>query len=165
VQVRASTRAREAYFLDYAVAIRRVARMPLMVTGGFRTRPGIEAALVGDDGAPGACDVVGLGRPLCWQPDFPQRLLQRRVDGIENLDERLRLRRTGWLSPQGKTTAARALNAFAAQSWYYCQLFRLADGKPAQLNLGAPAALLEYVGSELRAARALRRAYGTRPRS
>ena len=36
--VRASTRAREAYFLEYASAIRKVARMPLMVTGGFRSR-------------------------------------------------------------------------------------------------------------------------------
>jgi 2,4-dienoyl-CoA reductase-like NADH-dependent reductase (Old Yellow Enzyme family) len=162
VPVRASTRAREAYFLDYAAAIRRVARMPMMVTGGFRTRAGIEAALAGADGTAGDCDVIGLGRPLCWQPDFPDRLLQRRADGIENLDDRLRLRRSGWLSPQGSSVAARALNAFAAQSWYYCQLFRLGDGKPAQLDLGSPAALFEYVGAELRAARALRRAYGTR---
>jgi hypothetical protein len=45
VQVRSSTRVREAYFLEYAEAIRRVATMPLMVTGGFRTREGMEARL------------------------------------------------------------------------------------------------------------------------
>jgi 2,4-dienoyl-CoA reductase-like NADH-dependent reductase (Old Yellow Enzyme family) len=162
VPVRASTRAREAYFLDYAAAIRRVARMPLMVTGGFRTRAGMEAALGDAAGAGGDCDVIGLGRPLCWQPDFPRRLLAREVDGIENLDGRLRLRQSGWMSPEGTTLAARALNAFAAQSWYYCQLFRLADGRPAQLDLSPLAALGEYVGAELRAALALRRSYGSR---
>jgi hypothetical protein len=133
-----------------------------MVTGGFRTRAGMEAALGDAAGAGGDCDVIGLGRPLCWQPDFPRRLLAREVDGIENLDERLRLRRSGWLSPAGKTLAARALNAFAAQAWYYCQIFRLADGHPAQIDLSPYAALREYVGAELRAAVALRRNYGLR---
>src|SRR5262249_30785851 len=33
-----STRRREAYFLDYAATIRRAARVPLAVTGGFRSR-------------------------------------------------------------------------------------------------------------------------------
>lgn len=151
--MRASTKAREAYFLDYAASIRQVARMPLMVTGGFRSRPGMEAALAGD------CDVVGLGRPLCWQPDFPRRLLAREVDSIENLDARLQLARTGRFSPTSPWTAARALNAFGAQSWYYCQLFRLAAGRPADLDLGVLAALREYVSDELAKAWRLHRAY------
>jgi len=33
-----STQRREAYFLEYAIAIRKVAKMPLMVTAGFRSR-------------------------------------------------------------------------------------------------------------------------------
>jgi 2,4-dienoyl-CoA reductase-like NADH-dependent reductase (Old Yellow Enzyme family) len=40
-----STIAREAYFLDYAAKIRAAVEMPLMVTGGFRTREGMEKAL------------------------------------------------------------------------------------------------------------------------
>jgi len=70
VEVRPSTRVREAYFLDYAAAIRRVATMPLMVTGGFRTRAGMEAAL-----ASGDTDVIGIGRPFCTHPDVARRLL------------------------------------------------------------------------------------------
>src|SRR5512139_2669403 len=104
VPVRASTRAREAYFLEYAPAIRRVARMPLMVTGGFRSRGGMSAAL-GESAGTGDCDVVGLGRPLLTDPAFPRRLLAGEVDGIASEDQRLRLRQRGWL-------AARALNAF-----------------------------------------------------
>jgi 2,4-dienoyl-CoA reductase-like NADH-dependent reductase (Old Yellow Enzyme family) len=147
VPVRASTRAREAYFLDYAEAIRKVARMPLMVTGGFRSRQAMEAALEG------SCDVIGLGRPLCWQPDFPRRLLAREVDRIERMEDRLRFAERGWRSPSSSFTAAKVLNAFGAQSWYYCQLFRLADGKPADLERSMLSTLLEYLRDELRASR------------
>jgi 2,4-dienoyl-CoA reductase-like NADH-dependent reductase (Old Yellow Enzyme family) len=157
--VRRSTRAREAYFLDYAAAIRRVARMPLMVTGGFRSRRGMTAAISGESGEEGDCDVIGLGRPLCWMPDFPRRLLHGELQEIVDLDERLRLRERGWLSPQGTTVMARALNAFAAQSWYYCQLFRLAEGRTAELDRGVLSTLREYLGAELKSAYATRRAY------
>jgi len=141
--VRASTKAREAYFLDYAAAIRKVARMPLMVTGGFRSRQAMEAALEGD------CDVIGLGRPLCWQPDFPRRLLAREVDRIERVEDRLRFAERGWRSPTSPLVAAKMLNTFGAQAWYYCQLFRLADGQPADLDRGMLSSLVEYLRDEL----------------
>jgi 2,4-dienoyl-CoA reductase-like NADH-dependent reductase (Old Yellow Enzyme family) len=160
VPVRPSTVAREAYFLDYAAAIRRVARMPLMVTGGFRSRAGIEAGL-GATGQ-GDCDVVGLGRPMCWMPELPRRLLTRELERVDDLEPRLELSARGWLSPSSRWLAAKAINAFATQSWYYCQLFRLAEGRPAELDRGVWSTLREYVASELRAARATRREYGVR---
>ena len=152
--VRPSTRAREAYFLDYAAAIRKVARMPMMVTGGFRTRAGMEAALEGD------CDVIGLGRPLCWQPDLPRRLLAREVDEVPRIEDRLKLRQRGWLSPASPSTTIRILNTFGAQSWFYCQLFRLADGEPAQQGRGILSTLVEYLGDEFTTARRMHRAFG-----
>jgi 2,4-dienoyl-CoA reductase-like NADH-dependent reductase (Old Yellow Enzyme family) len=155
VPVRASTRAREAYFLEYTDRVRKVARMPVMVTGGFRSRASMEAAL-----AEGACDVIGVGRPLCWQPDFVRRLLAREVDGVERIEDRLRLRDRGWLSPTSPLTPIKMVNTFGAQSWYYCQLFRLADGKPADLGLGMFAALKEYLVDEISTARRMHRAFG-----
>jgi len=56
--VRASTKAREAYFMNYAARMREVVKIPLMVTGGFRTRAAMNAA-VEDDGV----GVIGLARP------------------------------------------------------------------------------------------------------
>lgn len=147
VPVRASTRAREAYFLAYAEAIRTVARMPMMVTGGFRTRAAMEAAV------DGACDMIGLGRPLCWQPDFPRRLLAGETDRAERMEDRLRFAERGWLSPASPFTAAKVLNAFSAQAWYYCQLFRLADGEPPDLGRGMLSSLAEYLADELRRCR------------
>jgi len=143
IPVRASTKAREAYFLEYAAAIRQVARMPLMVTGGFRSRAAMEAALERD------CDVVGLGRPLCWQPDFPRRLLAREVDHVERLEDRLRFAERGWRSPSSSLLPMKVLNTFGAQAWYYCQLFRLADGQPADLGRGMLSSLVEYLRDEL----------------
>ncbi|MDO8214035.1 NADH:flavin oxidoreductase/NADH oxidase family protein [Conexibacter sp. CPCC 206217] len=74
-----TTSAREAYFLDYAVRVReRAPGVPLMVTGGFRS-----TAAMADAIGSGACDVVGLGRPLALHPDAAAQLLdgsRARVD-------------------------------------------------------------------------------------
>lgn len=70
-EMKASTREREAYFLEFAEKVRAaVKKVPLMVTGGFRTRAGMEAAL-----ASGALDIVGVARALAIEPDMPARLL------------------------------------------------------------------------------------------
>jgi 2,4-dienoyl-CoA reductase-like NADH-dependent reductase (Old Yellow Enzyme family) len=65
-----STRAREAYFLEFAARARDRVKAPLAVTGGFRTATGIRDAL-----ASGALDVIGLARALAIDPDFPKKLL------------------------------------------------------------------------------------------
>jgi hypothetical protein len=127
--------------------------MPLMVTGGFRTRAGMEDALAD-------CDVIGLGRPLCWQPDFPRRLLAREVEGIERVEDRLKLRSRGWLSPASPVMALKMLNTFGAMSWYYCQIFRLADGQPADMDRGIGSTLVEYLRDELTTARRMHQAFG-----
>lgn len=62
---------REAFFLDYAAAVReRYPNIILMVTGGFRSRAGMEAALQS-----GACDLIGIGRPAAVWPHLPKEIL------------------------------------------------------------------------------------------
>ncbi|SUA78646.1 NADH oxidase [Nocardia otitidiscaviarum] len=74
--VAASTRAREAYFLDYADTVRRVAgTTPIAVTGGFRS-----AAAMAEAVASGRCDVVGLGRPTAVFPTAAADLLTGRTE-------------------------------------------------------------------------------------
>jgi len=68
---KASTVAREAYFLEFSEKVRAAVTVPLMVTGGFRTVAGMNAAL-----RSGALDVVGLARLLAIDPDAPAALLQ-----------------------------------------------------------------------------------------
>lgn len=67
---KASTVAREAYFLDFAEKIRQEVNCHLMVTGGFRTAVGMNAALDS-----GACDFVGIARPFAVEPDLGNRLV------------------------------------------------------------------------------------------
>jgi 2,4-dienoyl-CoA reductase-like NADH-dependent reductase (Old Yellow Enzyme family) len=66
-----ATESREAFFLDFATQTRkRFPNLILMVTGGFRTRKGIETALKG-----GVCDLIGIGRPAVLSPDFPRLMM------------------------------------------------------------------------------------------
>ncbi|TCB52508.1 NADH:flavin oxidoreductase/NADH oxidase family protein [Acinetobacter sp. ANC 4779] len=65
-----STIAREAYFLDFAENIRQQVKCHLMVTGGFRTVAGMNAALDS-----GACEFIGIARPLAVEPDLTDRLI------------------------------------------------------------------------------------------
>ena len=67
---KASTIAREAYFLDFAEKIRQQVSCHLMVTGGFRTAQGMNAALQS-----GACDFIGIARPFAVETDLADRLL------------------------------------------------------------------------------------------
>jgi len=66
----ASTIAREAYFLDFADKIRKEVKCHLMVTGGFRTVQGMNAALDS-----GACEFIGIARPFAVETALADRLL------------------------------------------------------------------------------------------
>jgi 2,4-dienoyl-CoA reductase-like NADH-dependent reductase (Old Yellow Enzyme family) len=74
---RASAMRREAYFVAFAGAVREVAAMPVMVTGGFGSIAGMVEAHEGGD-----LDVVGLARPLIAEPEAPRRLLAGEIDKL-----------------------------------------------------------------------------------
>jgi 2,4-dienoyl-CoA reductase-like NADH-dependent reductase (Old Yellow Enzyme family) len=150
---RQSTRQREAYFLDYAERIRRIAKMPLMVTGGFRTRAGMEEAL-----AAGHCDVIGLGRPLCTDTDFPKRLLAREVDEAPRYEKTLKLGNARWLSGASPLFFIKLINVLGQQGWYYQQLFRLADGLEPDLKRGVGKSFFAYLADEQTVAARMRKA-------
>ncbi|MGB5627007.1 MAG: NADH:flavin oxidoreductase/NADH oxidase family protein, partial [Woeseiaceae bacterium] len=106
-KVRESTRAREAYFFDYAVEARRVAKMPLMVTGGFRSADGMNDALAGGD-----VDMIGIGRPLCTDPDFPTKIMRGELDLAPDVEKTLRIG-PGILGPNSPIAMMKAINGFA----------------------------------------------------
>lgn len=63
-------RAREAYFAEFAELVRTRTNVPLMLTGGLRTRDTMQRLL-----KDGTVDVVGIGRPMAFVPDYPRRIL------------------------------------------------------------------------------------------
>jgi 2,4-dienoyl-CoA reductase-like NADH-dependent reductase (Old Yellow Enzyme family) len=103
-----STAVREAYFLAFAEKLRSTVQVPLMLTGGFRTLAGMNAAL-----QTGALDVVGLARLLAIEPEAPKALLQGQEcgqhvrpisTGIKAID-RMGLMEILWYSRQLKRIA------------------------------------------------------------
>lgn len=150
-QKRESTRAREAYFLEYAEEMRAAVKTPLMVTGGFRARAGMEAAM-----ASGACDLIGIARPMCLAPDLPARLLSGEIETAPSYEKSLRIG-PGFFGPASKNDVIRALNGFATMAFFYQNLFRLADGFEAKEKMALLPAFIRQQRHELKAAKTLKR--------
>jgi 2,4-dienoyl-CoA reductase-like NADH-dependent reductase (Old Yellow Enzyme family) len=141
---------REAYFLDEAARLRAAVKTPLMVTGGFRTRVGMEAALQS-----GACDLVGLARPLCVAPDGPAALLAG-AEALPSPEATLRLG-PGPLSPSSSNAMVKMLNGFGVQAWFCQQILNLAAGQAPDPSLPVWKALWRYQSRETAMAKALAR--------
>ena len=110
-----STLAREAYFVDFAKAMRETLSIPIMVTGGLRRREVMNHVL-----ETGGADMIGLGRPLCVDADGPNRLLNGE-DELARYEDNLSLL-PGWLMWLTKFNTVRTINSFATQFWFYEQI-------------------------------------------
>jgi len=138
---KASTAAREAYFFDFARAMRQELTMPIMLTGGFRSRAGMKAAL--DEGV----DLLGLARPVCIDQGCVKALLSGEVDRLNSWEESLK-REKGLFSSNSPIPLIGMLTNFAAIYWFYAQLYRLAKGKAANVKLWPPRAMFEVITTE-----------------
>ena len=122
-----STRAREAYFVDYAHSVRREAgEVPIAVTGGFRSRTAMDDALDAGD-----CDLVGIARPTVTATDAAA-LLDGRTATVATHEIRAGVRPL-----LGRITDLKALDGFLNISWNVDQMHRLADGLEPDLSRGA----------------------------
>ena len=113
--VKASTKAREAYFVDFAQAMRKELTMPLMVTGGLRRLDAMEDAL-----ASGSADVVGIGRPLCGMPKAMSELFAGAAE-LPRFENQLSLL-PSWLKFLEGINLFKTIGTFATQYWYYEQI-------------------------------------------
>lgn len=128
-QVKESTIKREAYFLDYAEKAKALLRIPLVVTGGFRSASAMEAAL-----KEGATDMVGLARPLAVDPHLPEKLLA---------DNKHRIT---WKNPSTGITRLDFM-AMLDITWYEQQMARIAKGKPTRPRMSAWLSVLKTFGA------------------
>lgn len=137
-----STRAREAYFLEYARTVRALlGDVPLAVTGGFRTRGVMEEAVKA-----GECDVVGIGRPTITTPDAARKLLSGDLESIEAHQIR-----AGMRGVLGRVTDLKVLDGVLELAWHGDQMHRLGRGLAPDLNRGSLASAISMIRKNGRA--------------
>lgn len=124
-----STIKREAYFMEYAAKASEVLDIPIVVTGGFRSAKVMNDALASD-----ALDMIGMARPLAVDPYASKKLLNdpefkahvpELTTGIAFVDQMTML----------------------AITWYEHQLERIAEGKGANMKLGAWRSAFKTLGA------------------
>ncbi|WP_284124128.1 NADH:flavin oxidoreductase/NADH oxidase family protein [Parerythrobacter aestuarii] len=132
-----STGQREAYFIDFARDIAKVAEMPIMVTGGITKLTTAEEALTADDHGFGV-QLLGIARAMASDPFLP-----RHWEAGENAE--VALPKVGW-----KNTLA----GLAVMALTKAQIERIAEGRNPG-NGGAPA--LALAADQYRTARRAKR--------
>jgi 2,4-dienoyl-CoA reductase-like NADH-dependent reductase (Old Yellow Enzyme family) len=144
---------KDGYFTNYALAITKAIQsagkaMPLMVTGGFRTREAMQGVL-----ALGGIDLVGLARPFCATPDLAHKLL--RGEGSP-ADLRGPLHAGGplhhWLM---RFKTYRVLHVQGEVAWHVRQLAKLAQGRDPEGASSLALALVKHMSADM--AHAVRR--------
>jgi 2,4-dienoyl-CoA reductase-like NADH-dependent reductase (Old Yellow Enzyme family) len=144
-----STAAREAYFVDFAKATRAAVKIPVMVTGGLRTRKAMLHAVES-----GAADVVGIGRPMCVDTDAPARIFKGE-EALLRWEQTLKLL-PSWLSFLKNNLIVRALEGLGVLYWFYAQLYRLGRGQPPDRKLGVFPAFREVDAHHRRLAKEIK---------
>jgi 2,4-dienoyl-CoA reductase-like NADH-dependent reductase (Old Yellow Enzyme family) len=127
------TLAREAYFLEFAADLAKVASMPLMTTGGIRRREVAEQVV-----AQGV-QIVGIGTALGMRADLPN--VWRTGKDAEHLEPRVTLK-------------DKTMNALATMAIVRRQLQRMGAGKLPVQNANA---IFTIIRDQLRVKRLARR--------
>jgi hypothetical protein len=115
---------RDAYFLDYATALREQSRLPLMLTGGLR-----DVDFMNQIVADGTVDLVGLARPFALQPDLTKQLLA----GKSLLDP-AKIPAVGY----------KPVDAYLQLAWHAAQFRRISSGQQPKVIKGLLRTLIAF---------------------
>jgi 2,4-dienoyl-CoA reductase-like NADH-dependent reductase (Old Yellow Enzyme family) len=126
---RKSTQEREAYFMDFARKIRNLTNLPLMITGGFRSRAFCDKVLENKE-----LEMIGFARPYLSEADFPRGFLQ-------NPDSRVR--------DAAFDFKIKPMKDFAEAGFYDFQIHRLAAGKSLKPDYNALLGVLRLTKNEM----------------
>jgi 2,4-dienoyl-CoA reductase-like NADH-dependent reductase (Old Yellow Enzyme family) len=141
-EVRESTRKREAYFIEYAQRIKESAQIPVMITGGFRSREVMEQAIES-----GEVDVVGLARPLCTEPDCSAKLIDQSIENLDCYEDKLVLGKGFW-GNNSPSNLIKAINSFGQVGFYYWQIIRLSQGLQPDTKIGTFRAFVKHMTND-----------------
>ena len=126
---RESTRKREAYFMDFAAKIRKHTKIPLMVTGGFRTFDFCEQVLQNRE-----LDIIGFARPFLNDERFPLNFINGDLKQVQDAKFNFKIKK---------------LADFAEAGFYDYQIHRIARGKPLNSDYNPYFGVLRFTKNEL----------------
>jgi 2,4-dienoyl-CoA reductase-like NADH-dependent reductase (Old Yellow Enzyme family) len=119
---------REGYFMEFLEAVRGITKLPLFITGGMRSRAGMEQAL--QSGA----DLVGIARPMAVDPALPNKLLSGELAA----------------APSGPALFGRgALRGLSDTAWHAAQMARIARGLEPDPSLSPFFAAVRYIAGDM----------------
>ena len=133
----------ESPFWNAAAALNAAVTVPVMLTGGFRTRAEVDRAL-----AAGVCTMVGAGRPLAVRPDLAGRFVGGEIDVLDRPGPRL----------GGPAPVRQLLGAAAGTGWHRIQLGRTGAGRLPLLRVPPLLAAFDYTTVDWAQALVARRA-------
>ncbi|MCD2186012.1 oxidoreductase [Actinomycetospora soli] len=119
----------ESPFWNSAAVLSKEVDVPVVLTGGFRSRAEVDEAL-----ASGVCAAVGVGRPLAVRPDLAGRFVRGEVDTLDRPAPRL----------GGPAPVRALLGAAVGAGWHRIQLARTSRGRGPALRLPALLAGIDY---------------------
>ena len=155
IQVRESTRKREAFFQQFAAEMRADVQVSLMVTGGFRNAAGMAEA-INEDGIA----LIGAGRPLCGAPDCVNDLMEGRAE-LPRFEKKLG-QGNGLFSPNSKVGMFRLVATFSVMAWYYDQILAMGEGRSPRLGRNSLAAFMALQWREIKWVRKRKKLLKTR---
>lgn len=115
---------RDAYFLDYATALRKNSQLPLMLTGGLRNVE-VMNRIVSER----MVDLIGLARPFALQPDLAKQLLAGR-----SVKEPATIPHLGY----------KPIDAYLQLAWHAAQFRRISSGQQPKAIKGLIKTLIAF---------------------
>ncbi len=125
-----STKRREAYFLDFARKIRSLTKLPLMITGGFRSLDFCNQVLENDE-----LEMIGFARPFLNEIDFPKTFLADSNHRIKDASFDIKIKQ---------------FKDFAEAGFYDYQIARIAEGKQLKPGYNPYLAIVRLVKNEIK---------------
>jgi 2,4-dienoyl-CoA reductase-like NADH-dependent reductase (Old Yellow Enzyme family) len=120
----------ESPFWQGAVALSAASEVPVMLTGGFTSREGVDDALTS-----GVADMVGVGRPLAVRPELAGEFMRGETDRLNRPAPRI----------TGPAMVQQLFGAAANSGWHRLQMKQTSEGEAADLALSAPGAAADYI--------------------
>jgi 2,4-dienoyl-CoA reductase-like NADH-dependent reductase (Old Yellow Enzyme family) len=121
--------AHESPFWSAAAALSAAVDVPVVLTGGFRTRVAVNRALT-----EGVCAMVGVGRPLAVWPHLAGRFVRGETDVLTRPAPKV----------GGPAAVRRLMGPACGAGWHRLQLVRTGEGRPPLLRLPAWVAAIDY---------------------